>query len=96
MYSHIPVMSRLHDIIHMFVFVAQYRRFTPEQTSDMEWAKERSHECYVKKYSIAYPHDQYLAGRNLKQDPFFQASVNLQQIKIVIKQPILLYSINMF
>lgn len=54
------------------MYSCDVRRFTPEQTSNMAWAKERSHECYVKKYSISYPHDQYLSGRNLKQDPFFE------------------------
>ncbi|XP_046688762.1 LOW QUALITY PROTEIN: sarcosine dehydrogenase, mitochondrial-like, partial [Homalodisca vitripennis] len=31
-----------------------------------------SHECYTKKYSIVYPHDQPLAARNLKKDPFHE------------------------
>ncbi|XP_015606904.1 sarcosine dehydrogenase, mitochondrial [Cephus cinctus] len=46
------------------------RRFTPEQTRDAIWANERSHESYVKNYSIVFPHDEPLSGRNFKTDPF--------------------------
>lgn len=39
---------------------------------DKNWIKERSHESYVKNYSIVFPHDQPLAGRNFKKDPFHE------------------------
>ncbi|CAB0037881.1 unnamed protein product [Trichogramma brassicae] len=55
---------------HMFFY--DIRRFTPEQSKDMVWANERSHEAYVKNYSIVFPHDQPLAGRNFQTSPFHE------------------------
>ncbi|XP_014204461.1 sarcosine dehydrogenase, mitochondrial [Copidosoma floridanum] len=52
------------------VFPYDIRRFTPEQASDMVWANERSHEAYVKNYSIVFPNDQPLGGRNFKTSSF--------------------------
>lgn len=40
------------------------------QRTDREWIKERAHEAYCKNYSIVFPHDEPLAGRNLIQNPF--------------------------
>ncbi|KAJ8975141.1 hypothetical protein NQ317_015275, partial [Molorchus minor] len=51
------------------------RRFTPIQRQDRAWVKETSHESYAKSYSIAYKHDQPLAGRNHRIDPFHEALV---------------------
>ncbi|XP_012253528.2 sarcosine dehydrogenase, mitochondrial [Athalia rosae] len=53
---------------HMYSY--DIRRFTPEQTSDSIWANERSHEAYAKNYSIVFPHDESLSGRNVTKDPF--------------------------
>ncbi|GLH06647.1 uncharacterized protein GBIM_12121 [Gryllus bimaculatus] len=54
--------------LHLFAY--DIRRFTKEQTRNKTWIKERSHESYAKNYSIVFPHDQPLAGRNLYKDPF--------------------------
>jgi len=53
--------------LHMFAY--DIRRFTDEQTKATKWATERSHESYAKNYSIVFPNDQPLAGRDFKQDP---------------------------
>ncbi|XP_058809540.1 sarcosine dehydrogenase, mitochondrial-like isoform X1 [Phymastichus coffea] len=58
---------------HMFSH--DVRRFTPEQTRDVVWATERSHEAYVKSYAIVFPHDQPLAGRNFRTGPFHELLV---------------------
>ena len=33
---------------------------------------QRSHESYVKNYAMVFPHDEPLAGRNMKQDPLHE------------------------
>lgn len=43
-------------------------RFAPEATRNPEWVNAKSHEAYVKNYAVVYPHDQPLAGRNLRTD----------------------------
>jgi len=48
------------------------RRFSQRQKPDRAWATETSHESYAKTYSIVYPHDQRLSGRNLRIDPFHE------------------------
>lgn len=47
-------------------------RFTKDQTQDIIWANERSHEAYAKNYGIVFPYDQPLSGRNFKRDPFHE------------------------
>lgn len=54
--------------LHMQAY--DIRRFADVQRTDREWIKERSHEAYCKNYSIVFPHDEPLAGRNLIQNPF--------------------------
>lgn len=46
-------------------------RYTKRQrsASSLAWATERSHESYAKNYSIVFPNDQPLAGRNFTKDP---------------------------
>ncbi|XP_063232668.1 sarcosine dehydrogenase, mitochondrial [Bacillus rossius redtenbacheri] len=56
--------------LHMFNY--DIRRFMPEQTRDKAWVTERSHESYAKNYSIVFPHDEPLAGRNKRKDPFHE------------------------
>ncbi|XP_026462833.1 sarcosine dehydrogenase, mitochondrial-like [Ctenocephalides felis] len=51
------------------MFAYDIRRFSPKQMNDTKWATEKSHESYVKNYSIVFPHDESLAGRNLHLDP---------------------------
>ncbi|XP_057326480.1 sarcosine dehydrogenase, mitochondrial [Microplitis mediator] len=53
---------------HMFAY--DIRRFTSDQVRDPVWANERSHEAYAKNYSIVFPHDSPLSGRNFKKDVF--------------------------
>ncbi|XP_055388535.1 sarcosine dehydrogenase, mitochondrial-like, partial [Condylostylus longicornis] len=51
------------------MFQFDLRRFSETQTSNHKWVKERSHESYVKNYSIVFPNDQPLGGRNICIDP---------------------------
>lgn len=60
--------------LHMYAY--DIRRFSQKQTGNLQWATERSHEAYTKNYSIVFPHDESLAGRNLCLDPLH--SVMLQ------------------
>ncbi|XP_063973708.1 sarcosine dehydrogenase, mitochondrial [Diachasmimorpha longicaudata] len=53
---------------HMYSY--DIRRFIPEQRRDQVWANERSHESYAKNYSIVFPHDAPLSGRQFKKDLF--------------------------
>ncbi|GBM72943.1 Sarcosine dehydrogenase, mitochondrial [Araneus ventricosus] len=52
------------------------RRFSEKLTDNRKWIKERSHESYVKNYSIVYPHDEPLASRNMRKDAFFEELQN--------------------
>ena len=60
-------------------------------SKDEAWVSARSHESYAKNYSIIFPHDEPLAGRNMKKvgkkqasyfnefemfDPEFKASIS--------------------
>lgn len=60
----------IHDRPDLHMFAYDIRRFTPKQKQAYDWATERSHEAYAKNYSIVFPNDQPLAGRNFIQDPF--------------------------
>ena len=51
------------------------RRFHSSLTSNKKWNRERSHESYAKNYSIVYQHDEPLASRNMRCDPFHQVSI---------------------
>ncbi|CAD5122929.1 DgyrCDS11326 [Dimorphilus gyrociliatus] len=52
------------------------RRFNAELTRNARWNKERSHEAYAKNYSIVFPHDEALAGRNMRKDPLYEVLLN--------------------
>ena len=52
------------------------RRFHTSLTSNSKWSVERSHESYAKNYSVVYPHDEPLASRNMRCDPFHQVSIS--------------------
>nr|CAD7572946.1 unnamed protein product [Timema californicum] len=56
--------------LHMFNY--DIRRFLPEQTKDSDWINAKSHECYAKNYSIVFPHDEPLAGRDWRKGPFHE------------------------
>ncbi|XP_017789303.1 PREDICTED: sarcosine dehydrogenase, mitochondrial [Habropoda laboriosa] len=53
-----------------YMFNYDIRRFLPEQRNNFIWANDRSYEAYAKNYTIIFPHDEPLCGRNLKTDPF--------------------------
>lgn len=44
------------------------RRFHRSLTDNNRWIRERSHESYAKNYSVVFPHDEPLAGRNARKD----------------------------
>ncbi|XP_077986603.1 sarcosine dehydrogenase, mitochondrial-like [Glandiceps talaboti] len=46
------------------------RRFPTCLTDKPKWVKDRSHEAYAKNYSMVFPHDEPLAGRDVRIDPF--------------------------
>jgi len=48
------------------------RRFCPEVSKNKEWVDQRSHEAYAKNYAMVFPHDEPLASRNMKKDPFHE------------------------
>ncbi|XP_055255994.1 sarcosine dehydrogenase, mitochondrial isoform X2 [Moschus berezovskii] len=48
------------------------RRFHHSLTDHSRWIRERSHEAYAKNYSIVFPHDEPLAGRNMRTDPLHE------------------------
>ncbi|KAB0358521.1 hypothetical protein FD754_002677 [Muntiacus muntjak] len=48
------------------------RRFHHSLTDHGRWIRERSHEAYAKNYSIVFPHDEPLAGRNMRTDPLHE------------------------
>ena len=52
------------------------RRFCPKVSASSKWVEERSHEAYAKNYSIVFPHDEPLAGRNAKKDPLYHELLN--------------------
>ncbi|XP_048469382.1 LOW QUALITY PROTEIN: sarcosine dehydrogenase, mitochondrial-like [Rhincodon typus] len=41
-------------------------------TNNNRWIRERSHESYAKNYSVVFPYDEPLAGRNMRLDPLHQ------------------------
>lgn len=65
----------IHDRPDLHMFAYDVRRFNPKQKKAYEWAVERSHESYAKNYSIVFPNDQPLAGRNFTQDPFHKVAI---------------------
>ncbi|KAM9722394.1 sarcosine dehydrogenase, mitochondrial isoform 3-T3 [Dama dama] len=48
------------------------RRFHHSLTDHGRWIRERSHEAYAKNYSVVFPHDEPLAGRNMRTDPLHE------------------------
>ncbi|XP_013144694.1 PREDICTED: sarcosine dehydrogenase, mitochondrial [Papilio polytes] len=59
---------------NMFTF--DVRRFTPAQLSRAHWVRECSHESYVRNYSVVFPHDERLAGRDASHDALHQDLVD--------------------
>ncbi|ALC38829.1 CG6385 [Drosophila busckii] len=54
------------------MFSFDLRRFTPKQGLDTKWIAEKSHESYVKNYSMVFKYDQPLAGRDFQKDPLHE------------------------
>ncbi|KAJ6619007.1 hypothetical protein lerEdw1_014921 [Lerista edwardsae] len=52
-----------------FVCFLAPRRFHHSLTNNNRWIRERSHESYAKNYSVVFPYDEPLAGRNMRKDP---------------------------
>ncbi|XP_047380112.1 sarcosine dehydrogenase, mitochondrial isoform X3 [Sciurus carolinensis] len=48
------------------------RRFHHSLADHSRWIRERSHESYAKNYSVVFPHDEPLAGRNMRTDALHQ------------------------
>nr|XP_056716394.1 sarcosine dehydrogenase, mitochondrial [Euleptes europaea] len=48
------------------------RRFHHSLTGNNRWLRERSHESYAKNYSVVFPYDEPLAGRNMRKDPLHE------------------------
>ncbi|XP_072936264.1 sarcosine dehydrogenase, mitochondrial [Epargyreus clarus] len=61
---------------HYNMFTFDIRRFTPAQMSRAHWLRESSHESYVKNYSIVFPNDERLAGRDASHDALHQELVD--------------------
>ena len=59
-----------------------YRRFHSSITADQKWLRERSHESYAKNYSMVFPHDEPLASRNMRCDPFHKVK-HLYQMSVL-------------
>ncbi|XP_015921050.1 sarcosine dehydrogenase, mitochondrial [Parasteatoda tepidariorum] len=66
----------VHGRPELDMFNYDIRRFTEKLTDNSKWIKERSHESYVKNYSIVYPHDEPLASRNMIKDAFHEELLN--------------------
>lgn len=49
-----------------------FRRFHYSLTNHNRWMRERSHESYAKNYSVVFPYDEPLAGRNMRKDPLYE------------------------
>lgn len=52
--------------------LASPRRFHRCLANNPQWVRERSHEAYAKNYSVVFPYDEPLAGRNLRKDPLYE------------------------
>nr|XP_032829113.1 sarcosine dehydrogenase, mitochondrial [Petromyzon marinus]XP_032829114.1 sarcosine dehydrogenase, mitochondrial [Petromyzon marinus]XP_032829116.1 sarcosine dehydrogenase, mitochondrial [Petromyzon marinus]XP_032829117.1 sarcosine dehydrogenase, mitochondrial [Petromyzon marinus] len=76
-----------HWIIHgrpeKDMFSYDIRRFHGSMTNNNRWIRERSHESYAKNYSVVFPHDEPLASRNVRLDPFHKV---LQQQGCVFQE----------
>ncbi|KAB1280504.1 Sarcosine dehydrogenase; mitochondrial [Camelus dromedarius] len=52
--------------------VCGHLRFHHSLTDHSRWIRERSHESYAKNYSVVFPHDEPLAGRNMRRGPLHE------------------------
>ena len=75
--------------------VTIYRRFHSSITADQKWLRERSHESYAKNYSMVFPHDEPLASRNMRCDPFHKVK-HLYQISVLSSNKVRIKWCNLF
>ncbi|UYV82994.1 SARDH [Cordylochernes scorpioides] len=61
----------VHGRPQLDMYAYDIRRFHPKLLDNQRWIKERSHEAYAKNYSVVYPHDEPLAGRNQIKDSLY-------------------------
>ena len=55
------------SLLEYTYFSFDIRRYCPDVSANTRWVKERSHEAYAKNYAMVFPHDEPLAGRNMKK-----------------------------
>ena len=74
MNSNANVLSPDYELVGIFIhsYIDLLRRFHSSITPNQKWLRERSHESYAKNYSMLFPHDEPLASRNMRRDPFHQ------------------------
>lgn len=54
------------------MFGMDINRFHSSYAGNKKWCNDRSQEAYAKNYAIVFPHDQPLAGRNMRHTPFHE------------------------
>jgi len=55
------------------IFSMDVARFHPGCSMDARWVEDRTHESYAKTYSIVFPHDEPLAGREARKSALYDA-----------------------
>ena len=55
------------------LFSFDVARFHPDTVRDAAWVLDRTHESYAKTYSIVFPQDENLAGRNARRSGMYEA-----------------------
>lgn len=53
------------------IFPMDVARFHPSCPGDRRWVEDRTHESYAKTYSIVFPHDEPLAGREVRKSALY-------------------------
>jgi len=55
------------------LFGMDVARFHPSTIRDSRWVEDRTHESYAKTYSIVFPHDEPVAGRQMRKSAIYDA-----------------------
>lgn len=58
----------VHNRPEMDMYSYDIRRFPLSLVRNTRWLNDTSHEAYAKNYSMVFPHDEQLAGRNQRKD----------------------------
>jgi sarcosine dehydrogenase len=53
------------------LFSMDVARFHPSTVGNSRWVEDRTHESYAKTYSIVFPHDEPLAGRQMRKSALY-------------------------